>query len=312
LKSRTMHPWEWLTGLILFLFLMVLPLITSGYAINFLLLLFYWIALAGCWNYMSGYTGYIDFGAVTYVGVGSYVAGVLILKAGVPIFPAALLAGLTALLLSLLVGWPTLKLKGAYFAIATFALAEALKQVCEEWNGLTGGGGGLTFPVRLEDLTYYRLYLGTAAAVIALTYWTDRSKGGYALRAIQQNEPAAAGIGINTHWIKLRTYGQSAFFMGMLGALEASRISYITPVDVFNVHITIKMIIMCLLGGMGTILGPILGAGFLQGFEEILGSRFLNWYLVFMGVLIILFIMFLPRGLGGWSRSRLFASRKKS
>jgi branched-chain amino acid transport system permease protein len=307
-----MHPREWLTALTLFLFLAGLPLVTSGYILNFLLLVFYWIALSGCWNYMSGYTGYIDFGAVTYVGVGSYTAGVLILKAGVPILPAALLAGLATLLLSLLIGWPTLKLRGAYFAIATFALTEALKQVCEEWNSLTGGGSGLTLPGRLDDLIYYRLYLVLAMIIIALTYWTDRSKGGYALRAIYQNEQAAAGIGINTHGVKLKSYGVSAFFVGILGALEATRITYITPVDVFDVHITIKMIIMSLLGGMGTVAGPILGAGIMQILEEILGSRFLNWYLVFMGILIVLAIMFLPRGLSRWGKNRFIDSRQKT
>jgi branched-chain amino acid transport system permease protein len=295
---------EWGPGLVLFILLMGLPRITNGYALNFLLLLFYWMALAGCWNFMSGSTGYIDFGAVTYVGVGSYAAGVLILRADWPIFPAALAAGLAALLLSLIVGWPTLRLKGAYFAIATFALAEALRQVCEEWTVLTGGGSGLTFPLRLGDLTYYRLYLLLAGVVTAMTYGTVHSRRGFAVRAIYQDEQAAALVGINTHRIKLSTYGQSAFFMGLLGALEASRIGYITPVDVFNVHITIKMIIMCLLGGMGTVLGPLLGAGVLQLLEEILGSRYLNWYLVFMGLLIILVIMFLPRGISRWRKSR--------
>jgi branched-chain amino acid transport system permease protein len=295
---------EWGPALLLFILLMALPLFTRGYVINFLLILFYWMALAGCWNFMSGTTGYIDFGSATYVGTGSYVAGVLILREGLPILPAVIVAGAAALFLSLMVGWPTLKLRGAYFAIATFALAETLRQICEEWTTLTGGGSGLTFPLRLDDLTYYRLYLLLAGAVTAMTYLTARSRRGYALRAIYQDEQAAGRVGINAHSIKLQTYGQSAFFMGLLGGLEASRIGYITPVDVFNVHLTIKMIIMSLLGGMGTTPGPLLGAGFLQLLEEILGSRYLNGYLVFMGVLIVLVIMFLPRGFAGWRKHR--------
>ncbi|MFH0787131.1 MAG: branched-chain amino acid ABC transporter permease, partial [Pseudomonadota bacterium] len=268
--------------------------------------------LAGCWNFMSGYTGYIDFGAVTYVGVGSYVAGVLTLKAGWPLFPAVLSAGVATLLLALLVGWPTLKLRGAYFAIATFALAEALKQVCEEWNALTGGGSGLTYNLRLDDLTYYWIYLGLAGGVLGMTYFTDRSKMGYAMKAIHQDEQAAARVGINTHAIKIRAYGQSAFFMGLLGSLEASRLGYITPVDVFNVHITIKMVIMSLLGGMGTILGPVIGAGFLQVMEDVLGTNFLNWYLVFVGIIIILVIMFMPRGISGTISRRVAKIMRKA
>jgi branched-chain amino acid transport system permease protein len=301
--------WVWL---ILVGILAGLPFLTNGYAVNFLLVIFYWIGLAGCWNFMSGYTGYIDFGSATYVGVGSYGAGILILKTGFPLFPAILTAGLSTLVLALAIGWPTLKLRGAYFAIATFALAETLKQVTEEWNALTGGGSGLTYPVRLDDLTYYWIYLGLAGTVVGMTSLTSKSKMGYAIKAIYQDEQAAARVGINTHWIKVRTYGQSAFFMGLLGALEASRIGYITPVDVFNVHITIKMIIMSLLGGMGTILGPVIGAGFLQIVEEILGTAFLNWYLVFMGILIVLVIMFMPKGISGWVWHKITTVLRKS
>lgn len=307
-----MKKYGWLIGLGAVGLLACLPFFKSGYAINFLLIVFYWIGLTGCWNFMSGYTGYIDFGSVTYVGVGSYVAGVLTLKAGLPLFPAVLLAGLATFLLALMVGWPTLKLRGAYFAIATFALAEALKQVCEEWNSLTGGGSGLTYSLRLDDLTYYWIYLGLAAGVVGMTFFTDRSKMGYAMKAIHQDEQAAARVGINTHWIKIRAYGQSAFFMGLLGSLEASRLGYITPVDVFNVHITIKMVIMSLLGGMGTILGPVIGAGFLQVIEDVLGTSFLNWYLVFIGVIIILVIMFMPKGISGAISQRVTRLMRKS
>jgi branched-chain amino acid transport system permease protein len=307
-----MKRYAWLTGLVVVALLGCLPFFKTGYIINFLLVVFYWIGLTGCWNFMSGYTGYIDFGAVTYVGVGSYVAGVLTLHAGLPLLPAVLLAGLASLVLALVVGWPTLKLRGAYFAIATFALAEALKQVCEEWTSMTGGGSGMTYSLRLDDLTYYWIYLASAAGVIAMTFFTDRSKMGYAMKAIHQDEHAATRVGINTHWIKIRAYGQSAFFMGLLGSLEASRLGYITPVDVFNVHITIKMVIMSLLGGMGTVLGPVIGASFLQVIEEVLGSSFLNWYLVFIGIIIILVIMFMPSGISGTLSNRLNRIFKKS
>ncbi len=294
----------WIIGLIVAALLAALPFFQGGYLINFLTVLFYWIGLTGCWNYMSGYSGYIDFGSVTYVGVGAYVAGVLVLKTGMPLYLSLVLAGLAALLLAIVVGWPTLKLRGAYFAIATFALAEAIKQVAEEWNALTGGGSGLTYTTRFDDLTYYWGYLLIAGLIIAMTYWTDRSKMGYALKAIHQDEHAAGRVGVNTRLVKVRAYAQSAFFIGLLGALEASRIGYITPVDVFNVQITIKMVIMSLLGGMGTVWGPIVGAVFLQTIEDFLGANFLNWYLVIIGVIIILVIMFMPRGISGTLASR--------
>jgi branched-chain amino acid transport system permease protein len=295
----------WILGLVLGAGLAGLPFVQSGYLINFLTVLFYWIGLTGCWNYMSGYTGYIDFGSVTYVGVGAYTAGILVVKAGLPLYLAVIFSGLAALLLAVIVGWPTLKLRGAYFAIATFALAEALKQVTEEWNSLTGGGSGLTYTIRFGDQSYYWIYLSVSGLIVAMTYFTDRSKMGFALKAIHQDEHAAARVGVNTHWIKVRAYAQSAFFIGLLGSLEASRIGYITPVDVFNVNITIRMVIMSLLGGMGTVWGPIVGAGFLQTIEDFLGATFLNWYLVIIGIIIILVIMFMPRGITGTVAVRL-------
>ncbi|MEW5912109.1 MAG: branched-chain amino acid ABC transporter permease [Thermodesulfobacteriota bacterium] len=285
--------------------LAALPAAGPAYYLQLLTIVFYWIGLAACWNLMCGYTGYIDFGSAAYTGIGAYVAGLLMLRLGLPLMAAAPLAGLGAGLVALAVGWPTLRLRGAYFAIATFALAEALMQVCEEWSGLTEGGVGITIPQRLAELSYYWLYLGLAGLVVGLTWWVEHHKHGYGLKAIHQDEQAAAQVGVNTHLVKLQTYVTSAFFIGILGALEGSRLGYFKPDDVFNVHITIKMVIMSLLGGMGTVLGPVIGASFLQLVEDFLGARFLNYYLVIIGAIIVGVIIFLPRGIAGSLGQRL-------
>ena len=271
----------------------------EGYHIELLTVIFYWIALASCWNLMSGYTGYIDFGSVTYVGVGSYTAGILMVKLGLPLPLAICAAGVLSGALALIVGFPTLRLRGAYFAIATFALAEAMMQVAEEWKALTFGGIGLTMNVRLEDLGYYWVYLALAAIMVGLTYTVDKSRMGYALRAIHENEHAARQVGINTLRIKMTAYAISAFFIGVLGSLDATRLGYFKPGDVFDVHITIKMVIMSLLGGMGTVAGPVVGATFLQVIEDFLGAQFVNLYLVIVGAVIVVVIMFMPRGIAG-------------
>jgi len=293
--------------------LSLLPLIWPGYQVSLLTVIFYWIGLAGCWNLMCGQTGYIDFGSAAYTGLGAYLAGLLCLRLQTPLPLSLLLAGLGAAGLAWVVGWPTLRLRGAYFAIATLALAETLKLVAEEWTSLTEGGLGLTFPVRLGELTYYWLYLGLAAVVIGLTWFITQAKHGYALKAIRENETAAAQVGVNTHLIKVKTYTLSAFFIGLLGAVEGSRMGYFKPEDVFNVHITIKMVIMTLLGGLGSILAPVIGASFLQIIEDVLGARFTNFYLVVVGFVIIVVIIFLPKGIGGsWAArpGRLFRRSK--
>ncbi len=279
--------------------LAALPAFWPGYHLELLTVIFYWIGLAGCWNLMSGSTGYIDFGSAAYTGIGAYVAGVLMVKLGLPLPLGVAAAGVGAGLAALALGWPTLKLRGAYFAIATFALAEALKQVAEEWTSLTAGGLGLTMPARLSGTTYYWLYLALAGAVVFITWAIGKSKHGYGLRAISEDETAAAQVGVDTHLVKLKTYVLTGFIIGLLGSLEASRLGYFTPVNVFDVHITIKMVIMSLLGGLGTVLGPVIGAGFLQVIEDLLGARFLNWYLVIIGAIIVTVIAFLPRGVVG-------------
>lgn len=290
--------------------LALLPLFFKGYYLEFLTVTFYWIGLASCWNLMSGHTGYIDFGSVTYVGVGSYVAGVLMLKSGWPLMPAVLAAGGFCLALALAVGYPTLKLRGAYFAIATFALAEAVKQVAEEWEGLTEGGIGLTIPGRLDSLSYYWLYLGLTALLIWLTWFISHSRLGYALKAIHQDEHAASRVGIDTHRIKMTAYCLSACFIGLFGALDATRLSYIKPDDAFSVQTTIKMVIMSLLGGMGTVFGPAIGATFLKLIEDYLGAEFLNYYLIIVGVVIVVVIISLPQGIAGGLANRLGALRR--
>jgi branched-chain amino acid transport system permease protein len=275
----------------------------EGYHIELMTVIFYWIALASCWNLMSGFTGYIDFGSATYVGVGSYVAGIFVVKVGWALPIAVFAAGVFAAILALIVGFPTLRLRGAYFAIATFALAEAMCQLAEELKWLTGGGMGLTLSVRLEDVQYYWVYLGLAALVVLLVYAISRNRMGYALKAIHQNEHAARQVGINTHMIKMIAYSTSAFFIGVLGSLDATRLGYFKPGDVFDVHITIKMVIMSLLGGMGTVSGPVVGATFLQLIEDFLGAQFVNLYLIIIGAVIVAVIMFLPQGISGSLRN---------
>ncbi len=292
-------------GLLVAVLFALLPFAGESYYIQLLTVIFYWIGLAACWNLMCGYTGYIDFGSAAYTGIGAYVAGIIMVRSGLPLLTTIPLAGLGAGVIALAVGWPTLRLRGAYFAIATFALAEALMQVAEEWTGLTEGGIGITIPQRLEEFDYYWLYLFLAALVVAITWWVEHHKHGYALKAIHEDEHAAAQVGINTHTIKLKTYVTSAFFIGMLGALEGSRLGYFKPDDVFDVHITIKMVIMSLLGGMGTVLGPVIGATFLQLIEDYLGAQFLNFYLVIIGAIIVCVIIFLPRGIVGSTIERL-------
>ncbi|MEI8181836.1 MAG: branched-chain amino acid ABC transporter permease [Desulfomonile sp.] len=293
----------------------LVPFFTSSeYILRIVTVVIFWIGMAGCWNIMSGYTGYIDFGPVVYFGIGSYATAIGMTKYGMPFFPSAVLSGIISVLIALPIGITTLRLRGAYFAIATFAFAETMKQVVLEFDRTFGvsffqGSHGITLPIGGHDNTFFfYCFLAVTFGVILVHYGIEHSKFGYGLKAIHEAEGAAEIAGVNTTGVKLRAYVNSAFFLGVLGGIEAYWITYITPGDVFNVHKTVQMVIMTLLGGMGTFLGPIIGASFLTVLSEILGTAFVEYYLIMVGAIIIAVILIMPRGVVGtieeWSGIR--------
>jgi len=291
--------------LILGIVLVFLPMFgLEGYRLRLLSLLFMWVALAGCWNLMSGTTGYIDFGPVAYFGAGSYCTALFMIKGGLPFLLSVVLGGCICGILSLFVGLSTLRLQGAYFAIATFAAAEALKQVVLEGDRVLGidflgGAHGLTLPPPPPGYFFYYVMLFFMGLVVSLAALIHKSKLGYGLRAIRDAEQAAELTGVPTFWIKVRVYILSSTLIGCIGGVEAYWLTYIIPDDVFNVMRTIQIIIMTLLGGMGTILGPVIGASFFTLISEYLGAKFVYDYLIFVGIVIVAVILLMPRGIIG-------------
>ena len=279
--------------------------VESEYLLRLITVVIFWIGIAGCWNMMSGYTGYIDFGPVVYFGIGSYVVAIAMTKYGIPFFPSLLLSGIMSSLVAFLVGIPTLRLRGAYFAIATFAFAEAMKQITLEFDrtfsvSFFQGSDGITLPISGHDNSFFfYCVLPVTFLVVLAHYFIEHSKFGYGLKAIKEAETAAEISGVNTTANKLGAYVSSAFFLGLFGAIEAYWITYITPSDVFNVQKTVQMVIMTLLGGMGTFLGPVVGATFLTLISEALGARFVEYYLIMIGGIIIVAILIMPNGIIG-------------
>ena len=273
----------------------------DGYRLRLLSLVFMWAALAGSWNLMSGYTGYIDFGPVAYFGAGAYALAIFMIHGGLPFWPSLAFAGIFCALLALGIGWATLRIRGAYFAIATFAAAEALKQISLEWDRVAGveffgGSHGLTLPPPPSGEFFYYLLLGFMSLVTGVSLFFERSKFGYGLKAIRGSEQAAELSGVPTFSLKVRAYILSSALIGCLGGIEAYWLTYIIPDDVFNVMRTIQMVVMTLMGGMGTLPGPTIGAAFLTLAAEFLGARFVYDYLTLLGIVIIVVILLLPRG----------------
>jgi len=298
---------KWWIPVVLIILGAVAPFGISGYWLRFITFIFMWIGLAGSLNLLTGYTGYLDFGHVAFFGIGAYTTGVLMVKLGMPFFPAMFIGAILAGILALLVGIPTMRLRGAYFAIAMLAFAEAMKQVALEFEGITGGGNGLSLPIYTNYQFFYYMMFSVVLLIIGTTFWFEKSKFGKALMAIREAELAAEVSGVNTFYCKLIAFGISAFTAGIIGGIYAYWMTFLYPGDAFNVLLTVRMIIMAFLGGAGTLLGPVIGAAFLAAIEEILWAEFKYTYLIIVGFIVVFVVLVLPRGLVGLFRQRVLA-----
>ncbi|MFQ5830686.1 MAG: branched-chain amino acid ABC transporter permease, partial [Candidatus Methylomirabilia bacterium] len=258
-----------------------------------------YIALASSWNIISGYTGYVSFGHVAFFGVGAYVCAIMITRQGMPWVPAVLVGGAGAALLSLILGFPCLRLKGPYFAIVMLGIGEIMRVTVLYFEDLTEGGFGISFPHPDATIPSYFAMGITAAAVVALSQWLANSKFGLRLMSIREDELAAEAMGINTTKYKIVAFVLSAFFPGVAGGIYAYYLSYIEPESTFAVLITINMAIMTIFGGRGTVLGPVVGAASLYVMSELVWIRFPFLHLALFGAIIIVVILFMPRGIMG-------------
>jgi branched-chain amino acid transport system permease protein len=281
--------------------LATLPLWGSGYLVGFVLLTFMYVALASSWNLISGFTGYVSFGHAAFFGIGAYAAGILLTRKAVAVnvpWPAAMVvAGVVAALLALALGYPALRLRGPYFAIAMLGLAEVVRVAVTLAEPLTGGGKGMTLVPALVDVpAYYAMGL-LAAVAIGLTFWVATSPVGLRLLSIREDEVAAEVAGVRTTAHKLVTFCVSAAIAGVAGGLYAWKQAYIDPTTVFATGLTVRAIAATMLGGQGTVWGPVVGAVVLTWTGEQLWARFPFLHTALFGALIVGILLFLPGGL---------------
>jgi branched-chain amino acid transport system permease protein len=275
------------------------PAFGTGYGIRSALQVFMWIALAGSWNLISGLTGYVSFGHVAFFGAGAYTGAILVTSAGWAWPAAALAGGAAAALLALLIGYPCLRLKGPYFAIAMLGLNEVLRALVSYFEGLTGGGNGLSLPTLDASRPVYYLMGLLAVAVTAATYLIVTSRFGLRLMTIREDEIAAEAMGIDTFHHKLAAFLISAVGPGIAGALMARDQGYIEPISVFPLAITVTMIVMVLFGGKGTVWGPVVGAVALFVIQEIVWARYPYVHPLLFGAIIVAVVLLMPRGVLG-------------
>lgn len=302
-----------LIGLGLLALVAFLPLLGDNYLLRLGTMFAMYAVMAQSWNVIGGYAGYPSFATAAFFGLGAY-AGAILQGNGVPMPLAWAAAGLVAGLFAAVMGSAILHLKGHYFAIASLVLAEVLLEVTTSWTSLTGGGMGLNLPViRMSVDAQARLFfwsmLALAAGTFLMSWYVASSRIGFALRCIRQNEDASSMVGINTTLYKVTAFVLSAVFVGSAGALYASWVFYIEPPDVYSVLTSVKPIVMVMLGGAGTLLGPLIGAGAFLVMEEVVWRNFLSIHAAVLGLLIVGLIFFLPNGILGILSKR---ARKQS
>ena len=272
--------------------------------------IFMFVALAEAWNIIGGFTGYASFGQVVFFGLGGYTTATVMYHLRLSFWLALVLSGLLAAAFGVLIGLPLLRLKGHYFAIATLGVAEGMREVVNNLPGITGGGAGITVPTvgprastaYLGNDGFYLLFLALAALAVLVAGLVSRSKFGFALRAINQDEDAAASMGVNTTRAKVLAFSLSGFLVGLVGASYAFQQVTIFPERLFDVDITVLMVVMVVIGGSGTVLGPLIGAVALQFLSEYLRQHYTNLHTFILGGIIIVAVILLPQGVVNYAR----------
>jgi branched-chain amino acid transport system permease protein len=280
---------------------LVPAVVHSDYLIQVLFRIVLFAALGLAWNLVGGYAGQLSLGHVAFFGVGAYGLAMLAAR-GIPPWISIFLAAAVATAFAAIIGRIVFRLRGPYFTLSTIAFAEVLRLGATNLNA-TGGAIGLNTPALFRGPGFWPLFY-LAALMLAIicflvNYVTSMSRPGYYLMAIREDEETAGAVGINNASYKLRALLISAFLTAIGGALYGSAFQYIVPDSVLTIDISVQIAILTMLGGAGTVLGPVVGAVLLLGASEIFKNRFQESHLLVYGILIVLVVLFLPEGIVG-------------
>jgi len=298
--AKEIVPW-----IVLSLAAATLPSIGGDYIVGVGMVLLMWLALTQSWAILSSMTGYVSIGHVVFYGLGSYV--VVVSWQSLPLAVAIIAAGLVSALFALAVGMPVLRVRGPYFVILTFGLAELVKFAIIALEARMGIASRLIFGAPSIQFIYYAMLLLAAAATL-MHIVVHRSRFGHALRSLRENEVAAESVGIPVARYKLYAYVLSAVIPGMVGGVMGLRSTYFEVTQAFDPTISLTIVVMAVIGGGDGVYGPLFGVVFLTVLSEVLWTRAPQLYMVILGLLLILFMLKCPEGLIGryttWAAAR--------
>lgn len=288
-------------GALIFAIALVIPLfLHNDYFLQVIFRLFLFATLGLAWNLVGGYTGQLSLGHAAFFGIGAY--GLALLSKSVSPWLAIGGGVVLALVAAVIIGSVSFRLRGPYFCLATIAFAEVVRLIAKNLPNVTGGDVGVSvvslFPRNTMVSFYYACVVLTMAA-FAITYWVERSRFGYYLMAIREDEDTALSVGVNTARVKLWALMLSAALSALAGALYASLFLYIVPDPVLGIELSVEIAILPMLGGAGTLLGPLVGALVLETANEVFKNIFKEAHLLIYGILVVLVVLFLPEGIVG-------------
>ncbi len=275
------------------------PRLFEDYLVGFLFTLMMWLALTQSWALFSGLTGYVSLGHAVFFGVGAY--AMVLCWGTVPFWAGLLVAGAAGGLLALVAGYPCLRVRGPYFVILTFGLAELVKFVVINVESALGQFSRVIFDAPGIDRLYW-VMVALAAAATLVTYAARRSRAGVGLRAIREDEEAAETLGIDVAPYKALAFCASAVIPGMVGAVTVLRTTYFEPLQAFSPVTSFMIVAIAIVGGGDDAPGPVYGAVFLVVLQELLWASWPEVYMILLGTLLIVFVLWSPDGVHGWLR----------
>jgi branched-chain amino acid transport system permease protein len=292
----------------------LLPTWLSPFYIRVLQFFYFSAALAIAWNILGGFAGYWSFGHTVFIGIGGFAAAHMVMRLGTfgpapysMILPI-LFAGLVSAGFAAIVAYPLLRLRGIYFAIAMLGIAQVISELVNNLGWFQGGIGVFLPPALPAGLAperfYYYVFGGFLIVCFAISLAVKHSRFGYGLLAIREDEDTARMLGVPTEQFKIAAFVLSAALIGMLGAVYSYSVGYFTTYTLFRIDFSLNMIVYSLIGGLGTLFGPVVGAAIMLAVTQVLLSRLLEVHLLITGMIVVAIVLLMPNGIIGTLRSR--------
>ncbi len=295
----------------------ILPLLVKNeFYLDLLVMIFFWATLAGAWNLLGGFAGQISLGHTAYFGIGAYTSTLLYLNFGVSPWIGMFAGAGLSILFAIIMGYPCFRLSSHFFALATIAFAEVLRLVASYWRGLTKGGLGLLIIFKPgaaqfmfdNKLAYAYVALGFMLIMILVSWAIQRSRFGFYLVSLREDQDGAESLGVNTHRCKMVALIISVFFTSIMGTFYAQYFQFIDPEISFSIALSIQLALLSIIGGLGTVMGPVIGAFLLTPIDVLLrgwlGGVFAGLNLIVYGAILIIAVMYFPIGVVGWFKGK--------